>query len=59
MGKLPDFKNLVKRQRMDFEGKNVLVTGAAGAIGKGIAAAFAQANAAVFITVDSCGKHKQ
>ena len=35
---------------MDFEGKNVLVTGAAGAIGKGIAAAFAQANAAVFIT---------
>jgi NAD(P)-dependent dehydrogenase (short-subunit alcohol dehydrogenase family) len=35
---------------MDFTNKTVLVTGAAGAIGKGIAAAFAKAGAKVFIT---------
>ncbi len=35
---------------MDFTGKTALVTGAAGAIGKGIAAAFAQGGARVFIT---------
>lgn len=35
---------------MNFTDKTVIVTGAAGAIGKGIAAAFAQANAEVFIT---------
>ncbi len=35
---------------MDFQGKTVLVTGAAGAIGKGIAAGFARCGAQVFIT---------
>lgn len=35
---------------MNFEGKSVLVTGAAGAIGKGIAADFCQNGAKVFIT---------
>ena len=35
---------------MDFEGKTVLVTGAAGAIGKGIAAAFCAGGAKAFIT---------
>jgi NAD(P)-dependent dehydrogenase (short-subunit alcohol dehydrogenase family) len=35
---------------MNFTDKTVIVTGAAGAIGKGIAAAFTQANAKVFIT---------
>ena len=35
---------------MDFEGKTALVTGAAGAIGKGIAEAFSRAGAKVFIT---------
>ena len=35
---------------MDFDGKAALVTGAAGAIGKGIAAAFCGAGANVFIT---------
>jgi NAD(P)-dependent dehydrogenase (short-subunit alcohol dehydrogenase family) len=37
---------------MDFEhqGKTVLVTGAAGAIGKGLAAAFCQGGAGVFVT---------
>ncbi|MEW6355337.1 MAG: SDR family NAD(P)-dependent oxidoreductase [Planctomycetota bacterium] len=35
---------------MDFDGKAVLVTGAAGAIGKGIAAAFCEAGARVFIS---------
>ena len=41
---------------MDFQEKTVLVTGAAGAIGKGIAAAFRKAGAEVFITdIDSAG----
>jgi len=35
---------------MEFEGKTALITGAAGAIGKGIAAAFAKGGAPVFIT---------
>lgn len=35
---------------MEFKGKTVLVTGAAGAIGKGIAAEFARQGASVFIT---------
>ncbi len=35
---------------MDFEGKTVLVTGAAGAIGKAIAAGFCEQRARVFIT---------
>ncbi len=35
---------------MNFEGKSVLVTGAAGAIGKGIALGFCQNGAKVFIT---------
>jgi NAD(P)-dependent dehydrogenase (short-subunit alcohol dehydrogenase family) len=35
---------------MDFDGKTVLVTGAAGAIGKGIAAGFYKNGAKVFIT---------
>ncbi|MHC5057814.1 MAG: SDR family NAD(P)-dependent oxidoreductase [Planctomycetota bacterium] len=35
---------------MDFSGKTVLVTGAAGAIGKGVAVGFAAAGANVFIT---------
>jgi len=35
---------------MSFEGKTALVTGAAGAIGKGIAEAFSRAGAKVFIT---------
>ena len=35
---------------MDFQGKTVLVTGAAGAIGKGIAADFVAGGAKVFIT---------
>jgi NAD(P)-dependent dehydrogenase (short-subunit alcohol dehydrogenase family) len=35
---------------MDFNGKTVLVTGAAGAIGKGIAAGFSGSGAKVFIT---------
>lgn len=35
---------------MEFEGKTALVTGAAGAIGKGIAAGFAQGGARVFLT---------
>jgi NAD(P)-dependent dehydrogenase (short-subunit alcohol dehydrogenase family) len=35
---------------MDFTDKTVIVTGAAGSIGKGIAAAFTRANANVFIT---------
>lgn len=35
---------------MDFKGKAVLVTGAAGAIGKGIAAGFCKGRAKVFIT---------
>jgi len=35
---------------MDFKGKTVLVTGAAGAIGKGIAAGFCKGGAKVFIT---------
>ena len=35
---------------MDFSGRTVLVTGAAGAIGKGVAAGFAAAGANVFIT---------
>ena len=44
---------------MDFEEKAVLVTGAAGAIGKGIAAGFARRGARVFITdlnPDNIGK---
>lgn len=36
--------------RFDFTGKSVLVTGAAGAIGKGIAAEFCRSGATVFIT---------
>jgi len=41
---------------MNFDGKTVLVTGAAGAIGKGIAVAFAGSGANVFITdIDSEG----
>lgn len=35
---------------MDFKGKTVLITGAAGAIGKGIAAGFCKGRAKVFIT---------
>lgn len=35
---------------MEFEGKTALVTGAAGAIGKGIAAGFAKGGARVFLT---------
>ena len=35
---------------MDFENKTVLVTGAAGAIGKGVAAGFSEGGARVFIT---------
>lgn len=35
---------------MDFKGKTVLVTGAAGAIGKGIAAGFCENGAKVFVT---------
>ena len=35
---------------MDFSGKTVLVTGAAGAIGKGIAAGYVQGGARAFIT---------
>jgi meso-butanediol dehydrogenase/(S,S)-butanediol dehydrogenase/diacetyl reductase len=35
---------------MEFENKTVLVTGAAGAIGKGIAAAYTQGGAKVFLT---------
>jgi len=35
---------------MEFENKTVLVTGAAGAIGKGIAAGYAEAGAKVFLT---------
>jgi NAD(P)-dependent dehydrogenase (short-subunit alcohol dehydrogenase family) len=35
---------------MEFRGKTVLVTGAAGAIGKGVAADFAQKGASVFLT---------
>ena len=35
---------------MDFKGRTVLVTGAAGAIGKGIAAGFCKGGAKVFIT---------
>jgi len=35
---------------MDFEGKTALITGAAGAIGKGIAAGFCEQGAKVFIT---------
>lgn len=35
---------------MEFEGKTALITGAAGAIGKGIAAGFAQGGARVFLT---------
>jgi NAD(P)-dependent dehydrogenase (short-subunit alcohol dehydrogenase family) len=41
---------------MDFNGKTVLVTGAAGAIGKGIAAGFAGSGALVFVTdIDAKG----
>ena len=36
--------------KFDFAGKSVLVTGAAGAIGKGIAAEFCRSGATVFIT---------
>jgi NAD(P)-dependent dehydrogenase (short-subunit alcohol dehydrogenase family) len=45
-------KKREKRERlnMNFTDNTVIVTGAAGAIGKGIAVAFAQANAKVFIT---------
>jgi meso-butanediol dehydrogenase/(S,S)-butanediol dehydrogenase/diacetyl reductase len=35
---------------MSFEGKTVLITGAAGAIGKGIAAGFCEGGAKIFIT---------
>ncbi len=35
---------------MEFEGKTALITGAAGAIGKGIAAGFAKGGARVFLT---------
>ncbi len=38
---------------MDFAGRTVLVTGAAGAIGKGVALGFAQGGASVFLT-DLC-----
>ena len=41
---------------MEFRGKTVLVTGAAGAIGKGVAADFAQKGASVFVTdIDQAG----
>ena len=41
---------------MDFSGKTVLVTGAAGAIGRGIAAGFSSSGAPVFVTdIDAKG----